>query len=129
LAKQTQMKKILSILLGVCFLVSITAAAASAGAVNNYGKDGYNPQGYNKDGYNKQGFDKDGYNKQGFDKDGYNKQGYDKYGYNKQGCDKYGHKKAKHTKGHWEIKHIKHNKDNNHKDDWYTNENAWIWDD
>ena len=115
-----QMKKILGILLGVCFLMSVTVAAVSAGDV--YGKDGRDKFGFDKFGRDKFGFDK-----HGFDKFGYDRKGFDRDGYNRKGFDKFGHKKGKHTKGHWEFKKTRHNKDNHHKFVWYTNDRVWKW--
>jgi hypothetical protein len=103
-----KMKKTLGILLAVCFVLSVTAAAVSA-APNLDGKKGYNSYNDGKNKYNNH----DGKNK--YDNhDGKNK--YDNH---------YG-KKKHFMQGHWGYKKVKHNKDRYHKLLWYTNERYWI---
>ena len=100
------MKKILGILLALCFVMSVTAAAvnASAPGVPN-GKNNF-PGNHINDGKNN--FPSNHIN------DGKNK--YDNH---------YGKKKYQ-MKGHWGYKKVKHNKDRNHKFFWYSNERYWI---
>ena len=100
------MKKILGILLALCFVLSVTVAAVSAAPSD--GKNGYN----NHDGKNK--YD---------NHDGKNK--YDNH-YGKNKYDNHYGKKKYHMKGHWGYKHIRHNKDRYHKSVWYSNERYWI---
>jgi opacity protein-like surface antigen len=120
-----QMKKILGVLLAVCFLMSVTAAAVSAVPENRiFDKYGFDQHGFNKDNRDKFGFDKDGH-----DKNGYDRNGRDKDGYDRNGRDKDGHYKGqKHTKGHWIIHHTKHHHDKNHRFDWFSNDKVWKYD-
>jgi len=64
-----QMKKILGILLAVCFLMSVTVAAVSAGEVKPIEKNGRDKIGFDKNGRDKIGFDKNGRDKIGFDRE------------------------------------------------------------
>ncbi|WP_292388597.1 hypothetical protein, partial [Methanosarcina sp. UBA5] len=94
-----KMKKILGILLAFCFVLSVTAAAASAAPDNNR----YNDK--NKYNDNNKYNDKHKYN----DNNKYN----DKHKYdnkNKYNDNHYGKKKYQ-MKGHWGYKKVKHNKD------------------
>ncbi len=104
-----KMKKILGILLALCFVLSVTAAAVSAA-----------PQYGNKDKYG----DKDKYGgKDKYDgKDKYN----DKNKYNDKKYDNHYGKKKHFMKGHWGYKKVKHNKDKKHKSFWFSNERYWI---
>jgi Ulp1 family protease len=116
-----QIKKILGILLAVCFLMSVTAAAVSAapGPDDNKGKPYNNP---GKPIINNPGKPVNNqinhvnypgkpvnnqinhvnypgkpvnnqFNKNGFDNRGYNNRGFNKFGYNKNGFDKFGYNK------------------------------------
>jgi Ni/Co efflux regulator RcnB len=100
-----KMKKILGILLALCFVLSVTAAAASAAP---YGKNGpkYNDGKKNYDNH-----------------DG--KKNYDNHDGKKNYGNHYG--KTKHyKKGYWGHKKVRHNPDRHHKSYWYTNERYWF---
>jgi hypothetical protein len=102
-----KMKKILGILLAVCFLMSVTVAAVSA-APNYTDKNRYD----NHDGKNR--YD---------NHDGKNR--YDNHNDKKNYGNHYGQKKYQ-MKGHWGYKKVRHNKDRHHKSFWYSNDRYWI---
>ncbi len=98
-----KMRKILGILLALCFVLSVTVAAVSAtqnNVKNNYdGKQKYDA----KNKYDSK----------------------DKYD-SKNKYDNHNGKKKYFMKGHWGYKKVKHNKDSKHKSLWYTSEKYWI---
>lgn len=101
------MRKILGILLALCFVLSVTVAAVSAA-----------PDSYKSGDRNKYNDDHkyDGKNK-------YN----DNHKYdNKNKYDNHYSKKKYFMKGHWGYKKVKHNKDKKHKSFWFSNERYWI---
>jgi hypothetical protein len=127
-----QIKKILGVLLAVCFLMSVTAAAVSAagsdvpnvarthtqgtttipnngqsGNKNNVGKPDNNVV---KPGIKNNGGRPDNNVGQPGNKGNYGKGNY-----------------AYHKKGHWMYKKTRHNKDRHRKSDWYTNDKYWQW--
>ncbi len=104
------MKKILGILLAVCFVLSVTAAAVSAAP---------------GDGYRKYNNDRDGKNRFDNGHDGRNK--YDNHDNKKNYGNHYGQKKHKHFRpGHWGYKQARHNPDRYHKNYWFTNYRCWF---
>jgi len=107
-----KVKKILGILLALCFVLSVTAAAVSAAPVNDKydGKQKYD---------SKQKYD----GKQKYDA----KNKYDsKNNYNDKKYDNNYGKKKYFMQGHWGHKKVKHNKDKKHKSFWYTFDKYWI---
>jgi hypothetical protein len=105
-----KMKRTLGILLALCFVMSVTAAAVSA-APNFNNKNGYNNHNDGKNIYNNHG--------------GQNNYG-NHYGQNNYG-NHYGQNKGKHFKqGYWGYKHTRHNKDRYHKSFWYSNDKYWF---
>jgi hypothetical protein len=116
-----QMKKILGILLAVCFLMSVTVAAVSAAGSDVPNVAGTHAQGTTtipngkQPGIKNNGGRPDNNVGQPGNKGNYGKGNYGKgnYGY--------------HTKGHWMYKKTRHNKDRHHKSYWYTNDKYWQW--
>ena len=98
--KVLKMRKILGILLGVCFLLSVTAAAVSEAPFD--GKIGYN----NHNDCKKK---------------------IDNHNDCKKKIDNHNDGKKKYfMEGHWGYKRVKHNKDKHHQTFWYRNEGYWI---
>jgi hypothetical protein len=123
-----QMKRILGILLALCFLMSVTAAAVSAGPVTDFkkvddhkGKPGDDNKG--KPGDDKNRFDdknrKDRDDKARKDRD-------DKA--RKDRDDKKRHDDRFKPKGHWEIIKVKHVAwKHGHKFVWFTFKKVWVF--
>jgi hypothetical protein len=112
-----QMKRILGILLALCFLMSVTVAAVSAEPMN---RDDNKDKKMDKDDNKDKRMDKDDNKDKRMDKDD-NKD---------KRMDKDDNKKfdMKHTKGHWMFKKTRHDKDKNHRFIWFTNDRYWQWD-
>jgi hypothetical protein len=94
-----QMKKILGILLALCFLMSVTAAAVSAEPNQKFISS-----------------------KKTGDKSFGNK---DDNKFGNKDDNKFGNKDRR---GHWMFKKSRHNKDKHHKFVWFTNDRVWHWD-
>jgi hypothetical protein len=106
-----KMKKIIGVLLGACFLLSVTAATVNAA-----------PYGYNHEGNKK--FD-DHYGNKWFDNHHGNKW-FDNHHGNKWFDDYHGKKYKHFNPGYWGHKKIKHYRDRFHKFFWYSYERYWI---
>jgi hypothetical protein len=110
--KMLNIKKILGILLAVCFVLSVTAAAVSA-APRDGPRDGI--QKYNNDGKNR------------FDNGHNGKNKYDNHDNKKNYGNQYGQKKYKHFKpGYWGYKNVRHHPDRYHKYFWFVRERCWF---
>ncbi len=108
------MKKILGILLALCFVMSVTAAAASAAP--NDGKNGYN----HNDGKNNNNGNHNVNNGNHNGNDNHNGNGNQYNNGNHYGQKKY------YKQGYWGHKKVRHNPDRNHKSYWYSNDRYWF---
>jgi Ni/Co efflux regulator RcnB len=106
-----KMKKILGILLALCFVMSVTAAAASAAP--NDGRNNNDNHNGNNNGHNVNNGNHNGNDNHNGNGNHYNNGNH--YG------------KTKHYKqGYWGHKKVRHNPDRHHKSYWYTNDRYWF---
>ena len=99
-------------MLGVCFLLSVTASAVSAAPFSNAGFNNHNV-----------GFDN---HKNDFNKFNNHRNDFNKINNHRNDFNKFDNHKNKHYKpGHWGYKKTRHGKDRYHKSFWYSNDKFW----